>query len=73
MEWLVTYAGPETDDEVRGRLRDAGASVDPHRATIPMGEAERVFQISAPTSAVGRVQALPGVKGVYPNSQQIPY
>ena len=73
MDWLVTYSGPEPEAEVWRRLREAGALADPVAAAIPLGEAERAFEVSAPEEVAARLSELPGVKGVHPNSGQTAY
>ncbi|QBF33087.1 hypothetical protein [Thalassococcus sp. S3] len=73
MNWLVTYAGAQPEEEIRRRLSEAGAETDPYAEAIPMTKEEWVIEITASADVATRLTDLPWVLAVHPQSDPSAY
>jgi hypothetical protein len=73
MQWIVTLAAGTDPARLEATLARHGGRLEEQSPPVPMAEGETAVVVLGPPGLPEALRRVPGVTGVYPSSEMVPY
>jgi hypothetical protein len=73
MQWIVTLAAGTDPAQLQAALAEHEGRRQADSPPVPMPDGETAVVVEGPDSLPAALRRVPGVTGVYPSSEMVPY